>query len=111
MRLARAAIDDDGVAVLDQGRDVLDVADGGNAERTRHDGDVARRAALLEHEAAQLLAVVFEQRGRPHHARDEDGVVWQIGVARHERLAGELMQHAIGEIVEIMQPVAEIGGG
>ena len=39
--------------VLDQAGDVRDLADGRDAERPGDDGDVARRPALLEHEAAQ----------------------------------------------------------
>ena len=39
------------------------------------------RAALLQHEAAQLLAVVVEQLGRAHGARDDDGVLRQAAAA------------------------------
>ena len=39
------------------------------------------RAALLQHEAAQALAVVVEQRRRPHRAGDQDGVLRQAARA------------------------------
>ena len=38
--------------------------------------------AFLEHKAAQARAVVIEERGRAHGARDQDGVLRQRAVAR-----------------------------
>ena len=74
MHLAGVAVDDDGVAGLGQRHDVVELPDRGDAERARDDGDVAGRPALLEHQAAQPLAVVVEQLGRPHVAGDDDRV-------------------------------------
>ena len=51
--LARVAVDDDRVALLDDFGDIRDVAHGGNGERAGDDGDMARGARLLEHETAQ----------------------------------------------------------
>ncbi len=65
----------------------------------------------FEHEAAQFGAIVFEQRGRPHGAGDDDGIVGQILVRGHKTLAGQLMQQPVGEIVEIVQAFAQIGVG
>ena len=84
----------------------------GDAERARHDGDMAGRAAFLEHQAAQLRAVVVEQRRRPHRARDEDGVVAAAARARGAwSWPDQLAQQPVGEIVEVVQPLAQIGIG
>ena len=45
MDLARIAVDDDRVAVLDDFRDIGDIAHCGNPERAGDDGDVARGPA------------------------------------------------------------------
>ena len=81
--LAGVAVDDDRVALLDDLGDVGDVADRRHRERPRDDGDMARRARLLEHEAAQPGAVVVEQRRRAHRARDQDRALRQF--VRQER--------------------------
>ena len=78
---AGRAVDDDGVARLDQAGGVVDLADGRNAERARDDRDVRGRPAFLQHQAAQPLAVVVEQRRRAHRARDQDGVFRQLLLA------------------------------
>ena len=49
LHIARRAVDDDGVAGLDQARDVGNVADRRDAERAGDDGDVTGRAAVVEH--------------------------------------------------------------
>ena len=66
---------------------------------------------LLQHEAAQPLAVVVEQRRRPHRARDEDGVLRQVLARRRMVAAEQLAQQAVGEVVEIVQALAQIGIG
>ena len=108
MHVAGRAVDDDGIAGIDQAGDVVDLADRGDAERARHDGDMRGRAAFLEHEAAQLPAVVVEQRRRAHRAGDQDGVVGQLLARRRVVLAHELAHQAVGEIVEVVQPLAQI---
>ena len=77
-------------------------------KRPRHDGDMARRAALLEHQPAQALAVVIEQLRRAHGAGDEDGVLRQISGRRRPRPAREQAQQPIGEVVDVVQPLARI---
>ena len=52
--------------------------DGGDAERAGDDGDVAGRAALLQDQAADALAVVVEELGRAHVAGDDDRVARQV---------------------------------
>ena len=96
-----------GVARLGQRHDVVELADGGDAERARHDRDVAGRPDLLQHQPAQPLAVVVEQLRRPHVARDDDGVLRQIRGEGPVRAAHQLAQQPVGEVVEIVQPVAQ----
>ena len=69
------------------------------------------RAAFLQHQAAQPLAVVVEQRRRPHRARDQDGVLRQALARRRVIAAGELAHQPVGEVVEIVQPLAQKGIG
>ena len=83
------------------------LADRGNAERARHDRDMRMRAAFLQHQAAQPLAVVVEQRRRPHRAGDQDGVLRQALARRRVIAAGQLAHQAIGEVVEIVQSLAQ----
>ena len=59
----------------------LDLGHGGDAERARHDGDMAGGTAFLQHQAAQALPVVIEQLGGAHGAGDQDGVLRQVAVA------------------------------
>ena len=106
--LARDAVDDDGVAGIAERRRVLDLADGRDAERARHDRDVARRAALLQHDAAQPRRIVVEEGRRPHRAGHEDRVVGQERARTRALLPGEAAQQAVGEVVEIVQAIAQV---
>ena len=63
--------------------------------------------ALLEHEPTQPLAIVIEQRRRPHGAGDQDGVFRQIFARRRMIAAGELPHQAIGKVIEIVQALAQ----
>ena len=101
------AVDDDGVARIGDAGGVVDLADRRNAERPRHDGDMGMRPAFLEHEPAQSLAVVVEQRSRPHRARDQDGVLRQALARGRVIAAGQLAHQTVGEIVEIVQALAQ----
>ena len=67
--------------------------------------------ALLEDDAAQLGAVIVEELGRPHVARHHDGVLRKIAARRGGDLAGEDAQQPVGEIVEIVHALAQIGIG
>ena len=67
---AGRAVDDDRVVRIGDADGVLHFADRRDAERARDDGDVRVGGAFLQHQAAQPLAVVVEQRRRPHRARD-----------------------------------------
>ena len=91
----------------DAGR-VRHLADRGDAERARHDRDVGIGGAFLQHQAAQPLAVVVEQRRRAHRARDQDGVVGQLFARRRVILPDQLPHQAMAEILEVVQAVAQI---
>ena len=105
---ARDAVDDDGVAGIGEPRRVRYLADGGNAERARHDRDVRIGGAFLQHQAAQPLAVIVEQRRRAHRARDQDRVVGQLFAGRRVILPDQLAHQAMAEVFEVMQAVAQI---
>jgi hypothetical protein len=75
---SRRAVDDHRIVRVGDADRVGDFADRRNAERAGDDRDMGVRRAFLEHEAAQPLAVVIEQRRRPHVARDQDCVVGQL---------------------------------
>ncbi|MGY4316764.1 hypothetical protein ACVWW1_006091 [Bradyrhizobium sp. JR3.5] len=109
--LAGNAVDDDGIARIGNAGRVRHLADRGNAERARHDRDVGIRGAFLQHEAAQPLAVIVEQRCGAHRAGDQDGVVGQLLARRRVVLADQLPHQAMAEILEIVQAVAQIGIG
>ena len=108
MQITGRAVEDDGIARIGHAGGVVDLADRGNAERARHDGNMRGRAALFENQAAQLFAVVIEQRRRPHGAGDQDGVVRQVVARGRVIAAGELTHQPVGEVVEIMQALAQI---
>ena len=86
---------------------VFDFADRRDAQRAGHDGDVRVHAAFLENEAAQPLAVVVEQRRRAHRAGNHDRILGQALARRRVVAAGQLTHQAIGEIVEVVQPLAQ----
>ncbi len=96
---------------LDETGDIRHEPDRSDAERARDDRDMAARAAFLEDQPAQLGAVVVEQGRRAHGARDDDRIVRHGGAVGEIVLASELMQQPVGEIVEIVQPVAQIRVG
>ena len=64
MDVAGLGVDDDRIARVDALDHAARLADRGNAERARHDGDVALPAAVLDDEPAEPRAVVVEQLGR-----------------------------------------------
>ena len=109
--LAGGAVDDDGIAGIGNARRIRHFADRGNAERTRHDRDVGIGGAFLQHQPAQALAVVIEQRRGAHRACDQDGVIRQLLARRRVVLADQLPHQAVAEILEVVQPVAQIGIG
>ena len=111
LHFAGGAVDDDRVALLGDLGNIRDVADGGDRQGARDDGDVARRPGFLQHDAAQAGAIVVEQRRRAHRARDENGVFRQFAGQQNEALARQLMQQPIGDVGQVVQAVAQIGVG
>ncbi len=55
-----------------------------------------------------LVARIVEQFGSAHGAGDDDGVVREAVAGSAARIAGQLPQQAVGEIVEIVHPLAQI---
>ena len=108
MNFACVAVDDDRVALLDDLGDVGNVAHGRNRQRAGDDRQMARGARLLEHKPAQTRPVVVEERGRTHRARNEDGAFRQLFGQQDEALTRELMQEPVGDVGQIMQPIAQI---
>ncbi len=90
---------------------VLDLADGCDAERARHDRDMRGRPAFFQHDAAQPLTVVFEQRRRTHRARHDDRVLGQPVARRRIVLTEQLVHQAVRQLVEVVQALAQIGVG
>ncbi len=111
MHVAGRAVDDDGIAGVGDAGGVLDLAHRRDAERARDDRDMRVGPALLEDEPAQPPAVVFEQRRRPHGAGDQDGVLRQAVARRRVVLAEQLVHQPVGELVEVVQALAQIGIG
>ena len=112
MHLAAVGVDDDGVALVDPLDHAARFADGGNAERPGDDGDVALTAGVFEDQPAQAGAVVVEQVGRAHAARDEYRIVGQVGDGPAASLtAGQDAQQAVGERIEILEPLVPVGIG
>ena len=107
VQIADRAIDDDGVARIDDAGGVIDIADRRDTQRAGDDRDMGLRTAFLQHQAAQPLAVVVEQRCRAHGTGDQDRVLRQAFARRRVVAAGELAHQSVGEIVEIVQPLAQ----
>ena len=106
---ALVAVDEDGVAVLRLAGDALGLDDQRDRQRPGDDGGVAADRAFLEHDAAELAAVV-EELARPDVAGDEDGVVGEVAAVALVA-AGEEPEQAVGEVVEVVQPLAQVGVG
>ena len=110
-RLAVVAVDDHDVAGLDprvstprRGRPP---GCRGRGRRSRH----GRSASPPPAPGPEPPAVVVQQLGRAHRARDQDELVGQIGRGGGRRLPGQMLQQPVGEVVEIVQPLAQIGIG
>jgi len=94
--LGVVAIDDDEIAGLDLGQDILGAAHDGDVEGPRDDRDMGGGRPLFEHQRLQSAAVVIEEFGRPHRARNEDEFLGQLGGGRGRHLAGEMLLQAVG---------------
>ncbi len=75
--LAVLGVDDHRVALRNPVAQPGQAADAGDVERAGDDGRVVGGRALLQEDALQLGAVVFEQVRGPEVAGDQDGVLRQ----------------------------------
>ena len=75
--------------------------------RTRDDGDVRGERAFLQHHALQPAAIIFEQFRRPQVARDQDRVLPEPQLRGGAELARHGAQQPVGEILQIVHPVAQ----
>jgi len=107
VQIAGQAVDDDRIARIGDAGCVLDVADSRNAKRPRHDSDMRVRSALFKHQAAQALAVIIKKRRRTHRAGNENGVFRQALARGSMIAAGELAHQTIGEVVKVVQSLAQ----
>ena len=82
-----------------------------NIQRARDDRNVRGRRSLFQNHALQFPAVVVEQFRRAHVPRHQDGVVRQFTGQLHLGLPQQVTLQSVGEIVEIRQPLAQIGIG
>ena len=106
---ALVAVDEDQVAVQRLGGDALGMDDERDGERPGDDGGVAADGAFLEHDPLEPAAVV-EQFGGADIAGDQDRVGRHFG-AGFVALPGEDTQEAVRQVVEVVEPVAEVGVG
>jgi hypothetical protein len=110
-QVAVVAVDDQKIAGLDAAQHLRDAAQHRDVEGAGDDRHMGGRRALLQHQAAQPATVVVEQLGRAHVARHQHEVVGQLAGGGREHGAAEMLDQPVGEIVEIMQPLAQIGIG
>ncbi len=104
--LAALGVDDHRVAFADLVAQTDQPADAGDVERPGDDRGVAGGRALLEQDALQLAAVVFQQVGRAEAAGDQDRVVGQHpGLAA---VAGQVAQQAVVEVLEVVDAFAQV---
>ena len=108
INIARIAIENDGVALINIVENGFGTPHRDDTECARDDGDMGIRRALFEHQPAQAHFVVIQQFSRTHVAGNQDRVVGQITARRRQLDAGELAQQPVRQIIEIMQPVAQI---
>ncbi len=103
-------VDDNVVARLTHRNYIFGLPDCHQPHRARHDGHMRRRRAILEHHGPQFGAVIFEQFGRAHIARHQNGVVGHF-LAGHRAVGCQNAQQPVCQIVEIVQTLANIGIG
>ena len=65
--------------------------------------------AVLQDQGAQSHGIVVEQIGRPHGPGDDHDVVGQGAGPGDRPTAGQVQQHPIRQILEVVEAVAQIG--
>ena len=104
---ALIAIDKDQIAVQRLGRDGPGMDHQRDRQRAGHDGGMAADRSLLQHHALEAAAIV-EQFRRSDIARDQHRIGGKLG-ARVAALTRQAAQQPVGQVIQIMQPVAQIG--
>ena len=104
-------IDDDDVAGFDIVEQVRGPSDHRNVEGAGDDGDVGGHRAFLEDQAAQPGPVIVEKLCRTHVAGDKDDIFGELpfGAEIVSLGSGQMLEQAIGEVLEVVQPLAQIG--
>ena len=69
-----AGVDDQFIAVIHVGKQLIDAAKYGHAHGAGHDDDVRRQAAFFQHHALQVALVIFQQFGRAEIAGNQYGI-------------------------------------
>ena len=103
------AVHDDLVAVLGHGDEAARLSHDGQPHGARDDGDMARRGAFLQNEPPQPVGRIVQKLGRTHRAGHDDAVLRQVGRARGGVAPRQLEQEPVCEVVEVVQPLAQIG--
>jgi hypothetical protein len=107
MNNAILAIDDDRIAVFRQRGNAGDLAHHRNAHGAGNDHHMAGNGPIFENKSADRSPWIVKQFRCPHGAGHDDGVLRQALAAGNK--TGQLPEQAVGEIVEIVQPLAQIG--
>ncbi len=105
------AVDDHDVARFDPARRLGDAADDRDIEGAGDDRDMGGRRAFLEHQPLDPPVRVIQQLGRPHGVGDEDEFGRHLGGGHAGGLPGQKLLQPVGEILQIVEPLAQIGVG
>ncbi len=109
MHNALFAIDKNFVAIKRLGGDPLGMDDQRNGQRARNNRGMAADRAIFQNNAFKF-APVFQQFARPDIAGNKHGVFGHLG-ASICALPCQKAQQLIGQIIQILQPFAQIGIG
>ena len=108
MHIPARPVYNDGVPGVGHAGGIVDPADRGDAQGARDYRDMRVGATLLENKPAQALAIILKQRCRPHRAGYDDRVFRQAIACRRVILPKQLMHQPVGELVQIVQALAQI---
>ncbi len=101
-------INDQPVAILDPCHGLADLANHRDVERPGNDRDMRIGRALLEHDPTQAAAVIVEKLGRAQIAGDEDDVFVDGNGGTAGLGAGEMLKQPVGEVLEVVDPLAQV---
>ena len=100
------AVQHDRVADGDAARQPVQAHDGRDAQRARHDRDVARRAAVVQHDAQHASAAEHQDVGRGEVLGDHDRAGLDV---RQRAPALEVAEHAVLDVQKVGRGLAERG--